>query len=138
MLFDDNNVHVDERGFTKEVYLLDKAYADQIPEEIRRIHFSQNTKSGTRRGFCKHKHLREAMIVLKGSARIIIADPETDIPVKHILSGMDGKVVVVPKQWWHGWESLEDDTMLMYISSQTHDESCTDFEHHENAEEWWG
>lgn len=48
---------------------------DTVPFKIKRIYYIYNVESGIRRGFHSHKELRQVLICVRGSVKILLKTP---------------------------------------------------------------
>ena len=113
--------HVDDRGFLYQIY---GKYEDRFPI-VKRIYVVGNFSKGTIRGF--HKHLEEwkGYFVPNGSAKFVVIDENKNVTT-FILSSKSPSVLIVPPNHLHGWESLEEKTILIGISNKSLEDSLKD------------
>lgn len=113
--------HVDDRGFLYQIF----QSTDNLFPEIKRIYIVGNFDKAVVRGF--HKHLEEwkYFFVAAGSAKFVLVDENNKIN-NYVLSSKKPHVLVVPPKIYHGWVSLEDNTLLIAISDKTLEESEKD------------
>jgi len=113
--------HVDDRGFLYQIY---GNYPEKFPE-VKRIYIVGNFGKGVIRGF--HKHMKEwkSYFVAKGSAKFVIVDEKKNISTC-VLSLKKPSILIVPPRYFHGWVSLEDDTLLIGLSNKSLEESLKD------------
>lgn len=113
--------HVDDRGFLYQIY---GNYPDRFPE-VKRIYVVGNFSKGVIRGF--HKHIREwkCYFVANGSAKFVLVDEEKNT-LTYTLSIKSPLILVVPPKYFHGWMSLEDNTLLIGFSNKSLEESLKD------------
>lgn len=115
---------VDDRGFLYQVYQVDPA----LPE-IKRIYVVGNFSKGTIRGFHKHQIEWKLFFVARGSSKMVLVkergEEEPEIQT-FILSTKRPQLIVVPPGYYNGWMSLEDETLLIGLSTLTLEESLRD------------
>lgn len=123
--------HLDERGSFARMYCR-RDYAEHgIDFAPVQVSVSSNTRSGTLRGL----HFQaapspEAKIVActRGSVFDVAVDLRTDSPTYGRWAGVEltsenGHAVYVPPGCAHGFQTLEDDTELLYLISEPYDPS---------------
>ena len=119
---------IDDRGFLSQI----------LPEgdesfKIRRIYSTGNFSKGVIRGFHKHKKEKKAFFVPSGSAKFVTVDDRENNPTHKeintfILSTLNPSVLIVPTGVYTGWMSLEDNTVILGISSEPFDKENPDDE----------
>ena len=119
---------IDDRGFLSQI----------LPEgnesfSIKRLYSTGNFSKGIIRGFHKHKRERKAFFVPIGSAKFVVIDDRKDSPTYNeintfILSTLKPTVLSIPTGVFTGWMSLEDNTVVLGISSETFDKEKPDDE----------
>ncbi len=119
---------IDDRGFLSQI----------LPEgdesfTIKRIYSTGNFSKGTIRGFHKHKKEKKGFFVTSGSAKFVVVDDRKDSPTykeinTFILSTLNSSVLTVPVGVYTGWMSLQNDTVILGISSEPFDKENPDDE----------
>lgn len=119
---------IDDRGFLSQI----------LPEgdesfEIKRIYSTGNFSKGTIRGFHKHQREKKAFFVPSGAAKFVVVDDRKDSPTykeisSFILSMLNPTVLIIPTGVYTGWMSLDDNTVVLGISSETFDKNNPDDE----------
>ena len=119
---------IDDRGFLSQI----------LPEgdqsfEIKRIYSTGNFAKGTIRGFHKHKKEKKVFFVPSGAAKFVLVDDRKDSSTykaidTFILSKLNPSVLVIPTGVYSGWMSLEDQTIVLGISSEPFDKENPDDE----------
>ena len=119
---------IDDRGFLSQI----------LPEgdesfNIKRLYSTGNFSKGIIRGFHKHKRERKAFFVLSGSAKFVAVDDRKDSSTykeinTFILSTLNPSVLTIPIGVYSGWMSLEDNTVVLGISSEPFDKENPDDE----------
>ena len=61
----------------------------------------------------------------KGSAKFVVID-EDKHSSNYVLSSKNPTVLIVPPKYFHGWISLEDNTLLIGLSNKSLEDSLTD------------
>lgn len=119
---------IDDRGFLSQI----------LPEgdesfEIKRLYSTGNFSKDTIRGFHKHQREKKAFFVPSGAAKFVAVDDRKDSPTykeinSFILSMLNPSVLIIPTGVYTGWMSLDDNTVVLGISSETFDKDNTDDE----------
>jgi dTDP-4-dehydrorhamnose 3,5-epimerase len=114
----------DDRGYFKKLIskkLLDKNIKDKIEE----VNLSFNKKKGTVRGFhYQTGSFKEDKIIFILSGKILdvsINLKEKRINkkvIKKILSSNVNKGIIIPKNFAHGFQTLEDNTLILYLHTK--------------------
>lgn len=119
---------IDDRGFLSQI----------LPEgdesfQVRRIYSTGNFSRGVIRGFHKHKREKKAFFVPSGVAKFVAVDDRKESKTykeinTFILSQLNPSVLTVPTGVYTGWMSLQDDTVVIGISSEVFDKDNPDDE----------
>ncbi len=119
---------IDDRGFLSQI----------LPEgqkafEIRRIYTTGNFSKGVIRGFHKHSRERKAFFVPSGAAKFVAVDDRKDSSTfkeinTFVLSDLSPSVLIIPTGVYTGWMSLNEDTVVLGISSEPFDQNNPDDE----------
>jgi len=119
---------IDDRGFLSQI----------LPEgnesfNIKRLYSTGNFSRGVIRGFHKHKREKKAFFVPSGSAKFVAVDDRKDSSTYNeintfILSNLKPSVLTIPTGVYSGWMSLEDNTVVLGISSEIFDKENPDDE----------
>jgi dTDP-4-dehydrorhamnose 3,5-epimerase len=120
---------LDERGSFARTYSEDEFAERGIPFVPRQISTSYNRRRGTLRGLHYQAPPREeAKLVscLSGSAFDVAVDLRRASPtfgrwVFVELSADEPRSIYIPPGYAHGFQTLEDDTRLLYLISDTYD-----------------
>lgn len=113
--------NVDDRGFLYQIY---GNYESKFPS-VKRIYVVGNFSRGTIRGFHKHREEWKGYFVSNGSAKFVIVDENKNM-LTYILSSKNPTILIVPPEYFHGWVSLEENTILIGISNKNLEESLKD------------
>lgn len=122
----------DSRGIFKKIFDRDKI--EQIIQgefEIKQVNISQNSLEGTVRGMhLQNEPYGESKIVFcsKGSVNDVVVDmrKKSDSYLQvfnFILDEKDANVIYIPKGFAHGYQSLVDDSELIYLSDNIYKKS---------------
>ena len=119
---------IDDRGFLSQI----------LPEgdesfNIKRLYSTGNFSKGVIRGFHKHKREKKAFFVPSGSAKFVAVDDRKDSSTykeinEFVLSTLNPSVLTIPTGVHTGWMSLEDNTVVLGISSEPFDKENPDDE----------
>jgi len=121
----------DNRGEFSRIFCKEEL-KDIFDGNIAQINHSITDKKGTFRGFHYQKQpFGEIKIVkaIKGSIIDIIVDIREDSPTflqhhSEILSSENRKMIFIPKGFAHGFQTLQDDTELIYFHSEFFNKSA--------------
>jgi dTDP-4-dehydrorhamnose 3,5-epimerase-like enzyme len=113
--------HLDDRGFLYQIY---GNHKDKFPP-VKRIYIVGNFSKGTIRGFHKHMDEWKCYFASTGSAKFVVADENKNIST-YILSPKNPTILIVPPGYFHGWVSLEENTILIGISNKSLGETVKD------------
>jgi len=114
--------HVDDRGFLNQIFESTK----NLFPEVKRIYVVGNFGKGVTRGLHMHKREWKYFYVVKGAAKFVAVKEGEESPEIMVLSEKNPSILVVPPGYYHGWMSLEEDTVLIGISNKTLEESLKD------------
>ena len=127
---------VDERGFFARVWCRDEFAAADLTTELAQCSISRSTQVGTLRGmhFQRAPH-EEAKLVrcTRGAIYDVIVDLRPASATRGRwtaveLDATSGRALYVPKGFAHGFQTLEDDTDVLYmISNRYAPEAATGF-----------
>lgn len=122
----------DERGFFARVFCVDEFKQAGITGDVVQANLSHNTYKGTVRGM--HYQIAPALETklvrcIKGSIQDTIVDMRQDSEtfMQHLtvtLSADNGNALFVPAMCAHGFQTLEDDTDVLYMVSGAYTPAC--------------
>ena len=120
-----SQVNFDDRG-----YLFEIIHNYEMPK-FGQVYVVGDPARGTIRAFHKHEILWDYFCIVKGSAKFIFVDDRKDSKTYKeqeivILSEKAPKIVIIPSGVYHGWMSLEDDTIMVSIGSEVYDKEKPD------------
>jgi len=118
-------VNFDDRG-----YLFEIIHNYDMPK-FGQVYVVGDPVRGIIRAFHKHEILWDYFCIVKGSAKFIFVDDRKDSKTYKeqetvILSEKASKMVIVPPGVYHGWMSLEDDTIMVSVGSEIYDREKPD------------
>lgn len=107
--------HGDERGI-----LISLEENLNIPFKIRRCYFMYNLLPGVRRGFHAHKTLRQVLVCVRGSCKILLDDgaEKAVVPLDRPNKGL-----YIASDTWREMFDFSEDAVLMVLADQLYDES---------------
>ncbi len=117
-------VHEDDRGYLFEMIHKSDPFVSGAGAEIRQVYCVGDRIEKIIRAFHKHDHLHDWFCIVKGAAKFVLVDDRKDSASfqkydQVVLSDRSPKVLVVPPGVYHGWMSLEPDTIM--ISTASHE-----------------
>lgn len=99
-----------------------------LQESICRVYVVGNYGKGVIRGF--HFHAREIKMfyIASGAGKFVIINPSNPEEDRHtfVISERKPGLVIIPAGYANGWVSLEDNTILVALSTSTYEESVAD------------
>lgn len=118
-------VHMDDRGYLYEI-----AHAYDLPK-FGQVYVVGNPARGAIRAFHKHDILWDLFCIVKGSAKFVFIDDRKGSATKGIIqtvviSDRAPKLIIVPPGVYHGWMSLEDDTLMISTASELYNREKPD------------
>lgn len=118
------DVFEDDRGFLSEVCRTDwsEVYGVIGLDHFQQVYIIGNYQVGTVRAFHKHNELVDFFIVVSGAAKFVLFDdhPRSDTYGNMqtvIASANNMKMIVVPRFVYHGWQSLQENTLLLSVAN---------------------
>ncbi|WP_340609351.1 sugar 3,4-ketoisomerase [Xenorhabdus bharatensis] len=90
-----------------------------IPFEIKRVYYIFNTKAGVARGFHAHKELKQILISISGSCRIVLdnGNKKEDIVLDNAQKG-----IFIDSFIWREMHDFSPDCVLMVLASEYYNE----------------
>ena len=79
-----------------------------------------NAMKGVRRGFHAHKKLKQILICVKGSCKILLDD---GIEKAEVLLDKPNKGLLIESHLWREMFDFSEDAVLMVLASELYDES---------------
>lgn len=111
-------VHEDDRG-----YLFEVAHgSDPFVTRFGQVYMVGDRISHVVRAFHKHHELHDWFCIVHGAAKFVLVDDREDSPTYRktdilVGTGRTPSLIVVPPGVYHGWMSLEPDTLLTSVAS---------------------
>ena len=91
-----------------------------VPFEIKRVYYMYNTVPGVRRGFHAHKQLKQILVCVKGSCKILLDDGTDKVEV---CLDEPNKGLIIESHLWREMFDFSDDAVLMVLASELYDEA---------------
>lgn len=91
-----------------------------VPFPIRRVYYIYDVAPGARRGFHAHKKLRQVLICIHGSCKILL-DNGTEQQIVPLTSPSEG--LVVEHVMWREMYDFSSGAVLMVLASEYYDEA---------------
>ena len=118
-------INFDDRG-----YLFEIIHNFDMPK-FGQVYVVGDPVRGVIRAFHKHNVLWDYFCIVKGSAKFIFVDDRKDSKTFKqqetiILSEKSPKMIIVPPDIYHGWMSLEDDTIMISVASEIYNKEKPD------------
>lgn len=107
--------HGDDRGT-----LIALEQMKNVPFEIKRVYYMYDTGSGVRRGFHAHKKLKQMLVCVHGSCKILLDDGKEKIEV---LLDHPNKGLLIESHIWREMFDFSNDAVLMVLASELYAES---------------
>ncbi len=115
----EGGLFADDRGFLRFVNDFDFS-------QVKRFYQVENHSAGFIRAWHGHKREKKFIYVPKGTALIGLVNMETEDIYKFTLSSQKPCILCVPEGYANGFKTLEQDTIIMFFSSSTLEESHWD------------
>jgi dTDP-4-dehydrorhamnose 3,5-epimerase-like enzyme len=111
----DFEVNGDDRGL-----LVSLEQNKNIPFDIKRVYYIFDTKEGIRRGFHAHKNLKQVLVCISGSCKILLDNGKEK---KEILLDSPKNGLLVDSVVWREMFDFSDNCVLMVVASELYNES---------------
>lgn len=120
-------VREDDRGYLYEILHVTDAFVPQFGQ----VYLVGDPTRNTIRAFHKHAELHDWFCIVHGSAKFILKDDRPGSTTlgemqTYVLSARCPKLLVVPPGIFHGWMSLEDDTIMISTASHLYNREKPD------------
>jgi dTDP-4-dehydrorhamnose 3,5-epimerase len=112
-------VFSDDRGFLRFVNDFDFS-------NVKRFYQVENHKKGFIRAWHGHEKEGKYVYVPKGTALVGAVDMKSETVNKFVLSSQSPSVLYIPPGYANGFKNLEDETIIMFFSTSTLEESKGD------------
>ncbi|MBI2496250.1 MAG: dTDP-4-dehydrorhamnose 3,5-epimerase family protein, partial [Candidatus Omnitrophica bacterium] len=99
-----------------------RRYFDVFPQlSPEQVTVSKISKAGTINAWHRHKRQTDWFVVIEGRLEAFILTKEKHL-TRHMLDGASPQCLEIQPGLYHGWKSLQDNTILVYCLSHKHDE----------------
>jgi len=105
----------DERGS-----LISLEENKNIPFDIKRVYYIFGTKIGVRRGFHAHKKLKQLLVCVSGSCKILLDDGKSK---EEISLDNPSKGLLIESMIWREMFDFSPDCVLMVLANEVYDEN---------------
>jgi dTDP-4-dehydrorhamnose 3,5-epimerase len=120
-------VHEDDRGYLWEVV----HHSDAFVSRFGQVYMVGDRVAQVVRAYHKHAELHDWFCIVHGAAKFVLVDDratsssyrKTDVLIG---SGRTPSLIVVPPGIYHGWMSLEPDTLMCSVASHEYRRSNPD------------
>lgn len=117
----DLETHYDDRGYLFEILREVDPYFTRFGQ----VYLVADQARGVIRAFHKHKTLWDWFCIVHGSAKFVLQDDRENSPTYgEVMTVVVGerrpRLIAVPPGVYHGWMSLEDDTLLVSTGSEVY------------------
>lgn len=120
-------VHEDDRGYLYEIVHATDSFVSQFGQ----VYLVGDRIERIVRAFHKHDALHDWFCIVKGAAKFVLVDDRHDSPTHEQVDMLVGSerspsLIVVPPGVYHGWMSLEPDTILVSTASHVYNKESPD------------
>jgi len=120
-------VHEDDRGYLYEIVHATDSFVPQFGQ----VYLVGDRIERIVRAFHKHDALHDWFCIVKGAAKFVLVDDRPDSPTHEQVDMLVGSerspsLIVVPPGVYHGWMSLEPDTILVSAASHVYNKESPD------------
>lgn len=127
----DLKVHEDDRGYLYEIIHKSDGFVSGQGQELRQVYIVGDRIEKIVRAFHKHDELHDWFCIVKGAAKFVLVDDRKDSPSfgkfdMVVTSDRSPKLLVVPPGIYHGWMSLEPDTIMVSTASHEYNREKPD------------
>tara|TARA_R110000765_G_scaffold426455_1_gene542143 strand:+ start:1532 stop:1951 length:420 start_codon:yes stop_codon:yes gene_type:complete len=95
-------------------------------KNVKRFYQVTNHRRGFIRAWHGHENEAKYVYVAKGSAKVAAVQEEGEEPTVRVLSDKTPSVLYIPPGYYNGFQTLEEDTIIMFFSTASLDESLGD------------
>jgi dTDP-4-dehydrorhamnose 3,5-epimerase len=128
------DVHMDDRGYLMEIARnTHDSSSHGVVHKFGQVYLVGDMARETIRAYHKHERTWDWFCIVKGSAKFVLVDERSNSDTYGervtIVAGERKPVLItIPPGVYHGWMSLEDNTMLISIASEPYDRQSPDEE----------
>jgi len=92
----------------------------EIPFNIKRVYYIYDTLEGVRRGFHAHKELKQLLLCVHGSCKVLL-DDGTDKEIVTLDKPYEG--IFIQSNIWREMYDFSSDAVLLVLASEVYDEA---------------
>lgn len=92
----------------------------EIPFDIKRVYYIYDTIAGVRRGFHAHKELKQLLICVHGSCKVLLDDGKDK---ENVILNEPYKGIFIQSNIWREMYDFSPDAVLLVLASEVYDES---------------
>lgn len=107
--------HGDERGM-----LVALEEYDDIPFKIKRVYYMYDTKTGVHRGFHAHKSLKQILICIHGSCKVLLDNGKGEKKIVSLEKPYEG--LYISNEMWREMYDFSQDAVLLVLASEIYQE----------------
>lgn len=127
----DLKVHEDDRGYLYEIIHKSDGFVSGQGQEMRQVYIVGDRIEKIVRAFHKHDELHDWFCIVKGAAKFVLVDDRKGSPTYGkfdlvVISDRSPRLLVVPPGIYHGWMSLEPDTIMVSTASHEYNRDNPD------------
>ena len=93
---------------------------ENIPFDVKRVYYIFDTLSGVSRGFHAHQNLKQVLICVKGSCRILLDDGNSK---DNIILDSPQTGLLIESLVWREMHDFSEDCVLLVLASEYYDET---------------
>ena len=93
---------------------------ENIPFDVKRVYYMFDTLSGVSRGFHAHQNLKQVLICVKGSCRILLDDGNSK---DNIILDSPQTGLLIESLVWREMHDFSEDCVLLVLASEYYDET---------------
>ena len=93
---------------------------ENIPFDVKRVYYIFDTLSGVSRGFHAHQNLKQVLICVNGSCRILLDDGKSK---DNIILDSPQTGLLIESLVWREMHDFSEDCVLLVLASDYYDES---------------
>lgn len=108
-------IHGDDRG---QLVALEEF--KEVPFDIKRVYYMYDTGEGVRRGFHAHKCLKQILICIHGSCKILL---DNGMEKETVILDKPYEGLYVANDMWREMFDFSPDAVLMVLASELYDEA---------------
>ncbi|MCX7747168.1 MAG: FdtA/QdtA family cupin domain-containing protein [Clostridia bacterium] len=92
----------------------------EVPFQIRRVYYIFNTQNESKRGNHAHKRLRQVLICISGSCKVLLDDGSEK---REVMLDSPEKALIVENMIWHEMYDFSKDLILLVLADDFYNEN---------------